>query len=94
MTLASSALNYVDNLPISLDAVQQAIRDARDNVVRAIRKPHQWQVLKEVARTKSKSESDEFLQLLGNLMILEYRDDDGPWYDVNPVVREAREFRE
>lgn len=91
MTLARQAMLYTTNLPITHEAVEQAIRDMRDSFVRGTRHL-QWPILREVATTKKVGDSEDCLQLLDNLAVLEYRDGDGPWYDVNPVVREAKEF--
>ena len=91
MTLARQATLYTTELPITRAAVEQAIRGMRDSFVRGIR-PSQWSMLRDIATTKIISEAEECLQLLENLAVLEYRDGDGPWYDVHPVVREAKEF--
>ncbi len=63
----------------------------RDAFIRATR-PSQWPILSQVAATKQIGKSEDCLELLDNLAVLEYRDGAGPWYDVNPVVREAQEF--
>jgi len=91
MTLARQATLYTSDLPITHEAVEQAIRDTRDSFVNGIR-PSQWPILREVARTKTLSDAEDCLELLENLAVLEYRDGDGPWYDVNPMVREAKAF--
>lgn len=93
IALARAATNYVDDLPITTKAVEQNIRDARDGFVRAIRNQEQWQLLREVSNTKRISDSEDCLQLLDTFTVFEYRDAEGPWYDVNPIVREASEFR-
>jgi hypothetical protein len=91
MTLARQSTLYTTELPITRAGVEQAIRDMRDSFVRGIR-PSQWPMLRGIATTRNISEAEECLQLLENLAVLEYRDGDGPWYDVHPVVREAKEF--
>jgi hypothetical protein len=93
LVLARSALYNAEKLPVTIDAVEKAIKDVRDMLIRAIKKPQQWQVLSDVAQKKATTETEDFLQLLDNLLVLEYRDDDGPWYDVNPLTREVREFK-
>lgn len=92
MTLVRAATNYVDALPITGDAVEQTIRDARNGYVTSILTSKRWQILRDIAKSKPILEGEDYLQLLENFAILEYRDADGPWYDVNPVIREAREF--
>ena len=92
MALVQAATNYLDDLPITAEAVEQVIRDIRDSYVRSIRGPYQWQLLAEVATTKRITTSGDCLQLLESLAVLEYRDSEGPWYDVNPLIRETRAF--
>jgi hypothetical protein len=92
MALVQAATNYLDDLPITAEAIEQVIRDIRDSYVRSIRGPYQWQLLAEVATTKQITTSGDCLQLLESLAVLEYRDSEGPWYDVNPLIRETRAF--
>ena len=92
MTLVRGATNYVDDLPITSEAVEQAIRDTRNGYVASILTSKRWQVLRDIAENKLISESEDYLQLLENFAVLEYRDNDGPWHQVNPIIREAREF--
>lgn len=93
MALAREATTRSPALPITSAAVEQAIRHSRNNYLRAISQSY-WPLLREVARTKKIGDSEQYLQLLSNLAVLEYCDDKGPWYDVNPVIREAEEFNE
>jgi hypothetical protein len=92
MTLVRSAAFYVKDLPITIEAVERAIRGEREQYVRSISSPQQWQVLREIAEGKDVEQNEDFLRLLQNFTILEYRDKEEPWYDVNPVVRESRKF--
>jgi hypothetical protein len=92
MIFAQAAMSYVDNLPITAAAVEQAVRETRDGYILSLF-PQQWQYLRQVAEGKAVAPTEDFLQLLTNWAVLEYRDEDGPWYDVNPAAREAREFK-
>jgi hypothetical protein len=91
MTLAQSATNRVKNLPITSAAVEQTIRRERNGRAMNIATSEQWQRLRDVAKNKLINKTEDYLQLLDNFAVLEYYDDDR-WYDVNPVLREAREF--
>jgi hypothetical protein len=93
-TLVLDALAKVDDFPITTSAVEQAIRKGRDAMIDAISpKPKRWLTLREVFKSKAPVEADEYLALLDNLIVLEYRDHDGPWHDVHPLAQEAREFK-
>jgi hypothetical protein len=36
----------------------------------------------------------EYQTLLRNMLVFEYRnDDEGPWFDINPVLAEAKELK-
>ena len=90
MTMAQQSINYSPSLPIKEQAVEAAIKSFRNSLIRGFRENH-WAMLREITQTK-KIMRDESLMLLKNESVLEYIDDDGPWYDVHPVVREAKEF--
>ena len=92
VALVRDASNGADDLPITASAVEEAIRSYRDLLVKPIN-AGQWQLLKTIAREKAIAAPEDCLRLLDNLTILEYLDDEGTWYDVSPVVREAREFK-
>lgn len=89
MTMAQQSINYSPSLPINEKAVEAAIKSFRNSLIRGFRDSH-WKTLRDIAQTKKITE--ESLTLLKNEAVLEYVDDDGPWYDVHPVVREAKEF--
>lgn len=93
MTMAQQSINYSPSLPIKDKAVESAIKSFRNSLIRGFREK-QWKILRDIARTKTITEDEESLTLLKNEAVLEYVDDDGPWYDVHPVVREAKEFVE
>ena len=91
MTMAQQSINYSPSLPIKANAVEAAVQSFRNSLIRGLRERH-WKLLGEIAQTRRISENEECLALLKNEAVLEYLDDDGPWYDVHPVVREAKEF--
>jgi hypothetical protein len=92
MTLMQEAVLYSPDWPIPREAVEQAIHDLRDGVIIGLRQS-QWPILQKVSETTQIESTEECAELLENLAVLEYRDAQGPWYDVNPAVREAREFK-
>jgi len=94
MTLLRSALTYAGSLPITSQAVDQAIRGERDLKITSVSpKPKNWSTLREVAKTKAPVDAEEYLSLLDSLIVLEYRDKQGPWHDVHPLAKEASEFK-
>ncbi len=92
MTLVSGATTYVNDLPITSKAVEHAIRDSRNSYITSILTAKRWQILRNIAKNEPISETEDYLELLESFAVLEYRDIEGPWYQVNPIIREARQF--
>jgi hypothetical protein len=98
MLLMRSAINYIDELPITEKAVKRAITQARDTYRRTV-EDGQWQILSQVAQTKQIHNDDEHRKLLFNRCILQYCyfDSEGelqPWYDVHPLIRGIQQFED
>ncbi len=55
--------------------------------------PDEWQLLREVAQAKSLRGHEKYELLLRSMFVFEYRDEDGSWFDINPILTEAKEFR-
>jgi AAA ATPase domain len=77
--------------PISRECVESIIRQRRNELALAIN-PEQWDLLREVAQEKSLQGREEYQVLIRNMFVFEYRDFDGSWFDVNPILSEAKEF--
>lgn len=93
MTLVQQSVVFTTKaLPVERDAVEQAIRALRDSFIRSLRPSH-WPFLREVNTIHKLGESEQYLQLLDNLAVLEYLDEKGPRYDISPAIREAEEFK-
>jgi len=94
MALMRANVIYSKALPFTLKVLERTINDHRDAKVTALSiKPDRWQILRQVAQKKAPVSSEEYPALLDTLMVLEYRDAEGPWHDVDPIVKEAREFK-
>jgi hypothetical protein len=85
--LMCSALNYAEKLPLTQREVSRAIAGDRDLLALAVASGAQWEALRTVRKTKERPDAnEECLQLLEKLLILQYRDERGYWYDVNPLL--------
>lgn len=81
------------NPPISLNCVERVIRERRNKLVLGI-KPQEWELLRQVRECKTVQQEPEYQTLLRNMLVFEYRnDDEAPWFDVNPVLAEAKELQ-
>lgn len=81
------------NPPIPLDCIQKVIRERRNKIVLGI-KPYEWELLCQVMEFKTVKQEPEYQTLLRNMLIFEYRnDEEAPWFDINPVLAEAKELQ-
>lgn len=94
IALMRSVCYSARDLPFTREAVERAIRQMRNSFISSVQKPEEWKLLREVHENKSITNPEACARLLDNYVILEYRDEDGPWHDVSPVIREARQFNE
>ncbi|MBD2501703.1 ATP-binding protein [Anabaena azotica] len=81
-----------DDPPISRDCLDKVIKKRSNELSLAIT-PDEWEVLQEVAQGKSLRGHEKYDLLLRNMFVFEYRDEDGSWFDINPILAEAKEFR-
>ncbi|NET57163.1 MAG: ATP-binding protein [Symploca sp. SIO2E6] len=98
LLLTQNAIGRTSELPISQTAVRRAITEARDTYRRTV-ESHQWDLLAQVYRSKRIENDDQYRNLLFNRCLLEYRyiDEEGEmqkWYDVHPLIRGIREFKD
>ncbi|PHM06011.1 hypothetical protein CK516_36730 [Nostoc sp. 'Peltigera malacea cyanobiont' DB3992] len=67
------------------------IKQRRNELTLAIT-PDEWELLREVAQEKSLRGHERYELLLRSMFVFEYRDEDGSWFDINPILAEAKEF--
>jgi hypothetical protein len=78
-------------MPVSVEAVRGAHREFRDLRHLALqRKADKWNSLRTVRQGKRVPED---VGLLEHHYVLEYRDRQGYWYDVNPIIADCEELR-
>ncbi|MBI1925760.1 hypothetical protein HYR99_16105 [Candidatus Poribacteria bacterium] len=103
MIFVREACTYSDNIPISLKAAHQAIGPTVRSYGSAIPEKHWGKLarLDQSADQKIDNDDEDYLAMLENLSVLEYRNGSGddpfilpePWYAVNPIVRELQKFK-
>jgi hypothetical protein len=97
MQLIRTALDWTDELPISAEAVQRAIEEARDTYRNTIQES-QWETLAKVCQQKQADNNKLHLRLLLNRCLLEYRyyDPQGKlqrWCNIHPLIEEIEQFQ-
>ncbi|MEL6814457.1 MAG: P-loop NTPase fold protein [Cyanobacteria bacterium J06598_3] len=91
MRLLYGCLQKVDP-PISRDIVEAVIRDERDALLGLI-DAQEWALLFE-AISQGEAQSNEACNpLLRSLFLYEYRDQEGRWFGLNPVLAETKRYR-
>lgn len=103
MFFVREAAAYADELPINISHAKSAIKQTIQTFSTSIPEAH-WDLLAELDLSPDQrfpNDSEQYRAMLENLTVLEYingGDEDiweevAPWYAVNPIVRELREFK-
>lgn len=77
--------------PICRDTLEMAIREYRDSLILGIT-DDEWELLRRVNQEQRVSGEDGHKTLLRSLFVFEYRDSQGRWFGVNPVLLETRQL--
>ena len=78
--------------PLSRECVDRVIKQRRNELTLAIT-PDEWELLREVAQEKNLRGHEKYELLLRSMFVFEYRNEDGSWFDINPILAQAKEFR-
>ena len=97
MWLLGTAFDFVEDLPITAQALQRAFTQARD-VYRRTVQHEQWEILARVHLSHKIQNDEVHRQLLFNRCILQYGffNEDRElqsWYDVHPLILGIEEFK-
>ena len=78
--------------PLSREALEDVILQRRHQLLLAI-EADEWEMLRQVGKTKKLSGLTDYQTLLRSLWVFEYRYRKDFWFDVNPILVEAPEFQ-
>ncbi|HEY9802238.1 MAG TPA: P-loop NTPase fold protein [Leptolyngbyaceae cyanobacterium] len=78
--------------PFGRDCVELVIQRQRDYRANAI-DPHEWELIFKVMQEQRVKGDIEYHALLRSLFVFEYRDHQGAWFAVNPVIAETQKFQ-
>ncbi|MEH1942201.1 MAG: P-loop NTPase fold protein [Nostoc sp.] len=78
--------------PFERDCVELVIQRQRDYRANAI-DPHEWELIFQVVQQQRVRGDIEYHALLRSLFVFEYRDHQGAWFAVNPVLAETEKFK-
>lgn len=93
LSLLCSAANTLDELPITRNALDLAIRDAANSALREI-PGSLWEKLSAYDKpSREMPKDDEHQEMLFLLWVFEYMNG-SPWYEINPIVRTLDRFQQ
>jgi len=78
--------------PFSRECVELVIQRQRDYRTNAI-DPEEWELIFQVMQEQRVKGDIEYHTLLRSLFVFEYRDHQGVWFAINPVLAETNEFK-
>ncbi|WP_026100154.1 P-loop NTPase fold protein [Fortiea contorta] len=78
-------------LPLRRETLDQVIRARRNEMILPI-SDEEWQLLRHVRQRKKVSDDNGYQKLIRSRFVFEYRDGGESWFDVNPILVEAREL--
>jgi hypothetical protein len=78
--------------PWSRELLERVIRQYRDRLLLSI-DDEEWELLFQVVKQQNVRGDKEYLALLRNLFVFEYRDEQGCWFGINPVLVETAKFK-
>lgn len=79
-------------LPLSREVLEKVIRVERNNLALAV-SHDKWELLRQVHQYKKVTDVSNYQNLIRGRLIYEYYDQVDPWFDVNPILIEAKEFQ-
>jgi len=77
--------------PIDRDTLEEVIAVQRDSLVRAI-SAQEWDLIRQVKAQKAVVGEEGYQTLLRSLFVFEYRDQDGTWFGLNPILAEVKQL--
>jgi Phosphotyrosine interaction domain (PTB/PID) len=93
--LMQSAIDYQDQLPLTRNSVELALRKMRRTYRESVNATaNEWELLAQVSLNKIAPNDDQFRSLLFRRCILQYLDETGKtWHDVHPLLENTEEFQ-
>jgi nucleoside-triphosphatase THEP1 len=78
-------------LPLTAEMLEQAIRERRNEMSLQI-SPDEWNLLQQVRQTKTVGGDTGYKTLIHSRLVFEYRDQGVSWFDVNPLLLDAKDL--
>jgi hypothetical protein len=78
--------------PWSRDLLERVIQQERDLLLLSI-DDQEWELLLQVVQRQNVRGDQEYHVLLRHLWVFEYRDEQGCWFGINPVLAESEKYQ-
>jgi hypothetical protein len=78
-------------LPLSRPTLDHVVRSRRNEMMLPI-SAEEWQLLRHVKQSKKVNDDHGYQKLIRSRFVFEYRDSGESWFDVNPILAEAKEL--
>jgi hypothetical protein len=92
LMLLYSCLQHEDP-PFSRECLESVIQEYRDDLLGAVNEL-EWELLFQVVNKQTVTGEEESQILLRSMFVFEYRDPEGRWFGINPVLAETRKYKE
>ena len=92
LRILNDAIKKQKGLPISSENLNKVIQNFRNERTLAV-EDEEWELLRQVAQTKKVKGDDGYQRLIRSMFVYEYRDDDGSWFDINPILKDSVELK-
>jgi hypothetical protein len=79
-------------LPLSRETLEEVIRSRRNEMTMPI-SDEEWELLRQVRQRKKVSDDQGYQKLIRSRLVFEYRDKGESWFDINPILAEAKELQ-
>ena len=92
LRILNDAIKKQKGLPISSENLNKVIQNFRNERTLAV-EDEEWELLRQVAQTQKVKGDDGYQRLIRSMFVYEYRDDDGSWFDINPILKDSVELK-
>jgi hypothetical protein len=92
LRLLNSWIKKERKLPLSGKILEEVIRARRNEMTLPI-SDDEWELLRQVRQRKKVSGNDGYQTLIRSRLVFEYRNEGESWFDINPILAEARELQ-
>ncbi len=92
LRILNESIKKQRELPISRNSLEEVIRAYRNERILAVDN-EEWTLLRKVNKEKRVAGNQGYQTLIRSRFVYEYRDRDGSWFDINPILADAKELK-